>query len=40
MLAVVENGIGLESVHKLIKDYIANLGTDELSYGGYSKTEK
>lgn len=40
MLGVVENGIGLETVHKLIKDSIANLGTDELSYGGYSKTEK
>lgn len=40
MLAVVENGIGLESVHKLIKDSIANLGTDELSLDGYSKVEK
>jgi hypothetical protein len=40
MLAVVENGIGLESVHKLIKDSVANLGTDEYSMDGYSKKEK
>lgn len=40
MLGVVENGIGLETVHKLIKDSIANLGTDEYSMDGYSKREK
>ena len=40
MLGVVENGIGLETVNKLIKDSIDNLWTDELSYSGYSRTEK
>lgn len=39
-LGVVENGIGLETVHKLIKDSVANLGTDEYSMDGYSKREK
>lgn len=40
VLSVVENGIGLETVHKLIKDSLANLGTDEISLSGYSRTEK
>lgn len=40
MLGVVENGIGLETVNKLIKDSIANLGSDEISIDGYTRREK
>ena len=39
VLSVVENGIGLEKVHELIKTSLANLGTDTIQQSGYSRVE-
>lgn len=39
MLGVVENGIGISTVTKLIQDSINNLGTSEVTKEGYSYRE-
>lgn len=39
ILKVVSNGIGMETVTKMIKDSISNLGTTDLSTEGYSQIQ-
>lgn len=39
MLAIVKNGIGIESINKLINDSIGNLGSSSDSQEGYGSTK-
>lgn len=39
ILKVVQNGIGMESINKMIKDIISNLGTTSISKEGYSSKQ-
>ena len=39
MLAIVKNGIGIETVNKLITDAISNLGSSSNSQEGYAMTK-
>lgn len=37
---IVQNGIGMDAINKLINDAVRNLGSDELKREGYTSTEQ
>lgn len=40
ILKIVQNGIGMETINKMIKDIISNLGTTSISKEGYSSKQE